>query len=263
MPTRKNVDSITRVNSFSNTSISGEGLKSPTLKPHIKKSSYRKLTSFFLIFAMLFQIIGGIFLFVPKENEVKADASISWYDSSWLHRKAITINGSTAGAQTNYQVSVPVTYSANMKADFSDIRFTDSNGTTLLNHWMESKTDSTSANFWVKIPSILASPSTATIYMYYGNGAATSTSSGSDTFNFFDDFNTIPSPTNPVIEPSQTWEMGGQSRFGTIASLNGTYYMYYTSGGIASSKVGIATSTDLKTWTKDSRNPIINNVIAP
>ena len=64
MPTRKNVDSITRVNSISNTPISGGGgLKSLTLKPRFKKSFYHKLTSLCLVFVLLFQIITpGLFL---------------------------------------------------------------------------------------------------------------------------------------------------------------------------------------------------------
>ena len=205
---------------------------------------------------MLFQVIGGVFLFVPKENEVKADASISWYDSSWLHRKAITINGSTAGAQTNYQVSVPVTYSANMKADFSDVRFTDSNGTTLLNHWLESKTDSSSANFWVKIPSIPASPNTTTIYLYYGNSSVSSTSDGTATFTFFDDFsnNTInvsswpDNAENPIFTPG----------LGSVIKKDGTYYLFYDAA-YNGTQINVATSSNGTTFTPDSaHSPVLS-----
>ena len=123
-----------------------------------------------------------------------------------------------------------------MKADFSDIRFTDSDGTTLINYWLESETDSTSATFWVKIPSIPAAPSTATIYMYYGNSAATSASNGDNTFEFFDDFSsaapwqTITSLPSSVADEAaavldgQIYVIGGYNNGATDA--RGEVYLY-------------------------------------
>jgi len=73
------------------------------------------------------------------------------------------------------------------KTDFGDVRFTRSDGTTLLDYWMESKVDSDNAVFWVEIPDDL-STTNATIYIYYGNPTATTTSNGTNTFVFFDDF---------------------------------------------------------------------------
>ncbi|PIU55052.1 MAG: hypothetical protein COS89_08395, partial [Deltaproteobacteria bacterium CG07_land_8_20_14_0_80_38_7] len=106
---------------------------------------------------------------------------------SYTNRKAITITEKSGSELTDFQVQVDVTYEDSMQVDFDDVRFTDSDGTTSLNYWLETKTDSTSATFWVKVPSIKTS-STATIYMYYGNGSAESVSDGAATFEFFDDF---------------------------------------------------------------------------
>jgi hypothetical protein len=77
-------------------------------------------------------------------------------------------------------------YQAKARLDYGDIRFTDSDGSTLLNYWQEAD-----GRFWVKVPSIPAS-STKTIYVYYGNPSATSLSNGPATFIFFDDFSTDP-----------------------------------------------------------------------
>jgi hypothetical protein len=74
------------------------------------------------------------------------------------------------------------------RTDFGDVRFTGSDGTTGLFYWMEEKVDGDYAVFWVKIPSIPASPNKATIYIYYGNSDASTTSNGVQTFQFFDDF---------------------------------------------------------------------------
>jgi len=115
----------------------------------------------------------------------------------WLngfpYRKPITITGSTVD-QNNYQIKVAVSFvDGKMKTDFSDIRFTSFNGATLIDHWRESYTAS-SADFWVEVPSIPASPATTIIYMYYGNPAASSGSNGTNTFILFNDFedNTYP-----------------------------------------------------------------------
>jgi hypothetical protein len=123
--------------------------------------------------------------------------------SGWSYRKSHKITGSTAGAVSNYQITITVHYGSGSdsggdvylngkcRSDFADIRFTDSDGVTLLPYWIEDKVDSNYAKVWVKVPNIPASPSQATIYIYYGNPSATPASSGVDTFVFFDDFDTL------------------------------------------------------------------------
>ncbi len=106
----------------------------------------------------------------------------------WDYRKQKTISGTTA--QTNYQMKLTVHKASgtdtpgvvylggNVKDDFSDLRFTKSDGVTLLDYWIESYTSGVSAVVWVEVDSIPASPGTADIYLYYGNPSATSASSG-------------------------------------------------------------------------------------
>ncbi|VVB85971.1 Halolysin [uncultured archaeon] len=119
----------------------------------------------------------------------------------WSYRKQKTITGTTAGAQTNYQMKLTLYNSTgtdtpgniylggNVRSDFGDIRFTKSDGVTLLDYWIESYTPGVSAVVWVKVDSIPASPGTANIYLYYGSPSATSASNGNNAFVFFDDFN--------------------------------------------------------------------------
>ena len=127
----------------------------------------------------------------------KADAYNSTWLSGWDYRKSHTITGS-AGAGTNYQVKITVYYGSGSdsggsvyldskgETDFGDIRFTDNDGSTELDYWMESKTDSDNAVFWVEVADTLES--NAVIYIYYGKTGETTTSNGADTFLFFDDF---------------------------------------------------------------------------
>jgi hypothetical protein len=72
------------------------------------------------------------------------------------------------------------------KGGFGDLRFTAMDGVTLLPYWMETPI-SDNATFWVKVSDNLTAQS-AIIYLYYGNPAANSTSNGTATFDFYDDF---------------------------------------------------------------------------
>jgi len=136
----------------------------------------------------------------PKISYVGPE--VSWL-RGWRYRKKHEIVGSTVGAQTNYQIRIRVHYGSgtdydedvylngHCRTDFGDIRFTSDDGVTELSYWMQEKADEDYAIFWVKVPSIPASPNTATIYIYYGNPSATTTSNGQDTFLQFDSFDTL------------------------------------------------------------------------
>ncbi len=103
-------------------------------------------------------------------------------------------------------------YDTDMQPDFDDLRFTSSDGTTELSYWLESKTDSTTATIWVKIPSLASGDNT--IYMYYANASAITASNGDNTFAFFDDFSGTSINTNK-------WTVtGSPSLSGGLCTLN-------------------------------------------
>ncbi|MCX6013575.1 MAG: DUF2341 domain-containing protein [Chloroflexi bacterium] len=143
-------------------------------------SKLSKILSCFLVIFLLLQF----FYFLPTPQEAKADG-VSWYNSSWLYRKPITVdNTSGTSTLTNYQVQVTLNSSnfdfSKARTNGEDIRFTDSDGTTSISYWIESY-DSVghTAVVWPEVPSILAS-STKTIYMYYGNSV-----SGNTPYDYF------------------------------------------------------------------------------
>ncbi|MEM3043052.1 MAG: DUF2341 domain-containing protein, partial [Thermoplasmata archaeon] len=115
-----------------------------------------------------------------------------WWNLQWLFRRPVTISN-TAGSQelSKYQVLIKVTYDSDMKSDFSDLRFvrydSSSDQHIELPYYLEKKVDGIGANFTVRVDKIPRASET-TIYMYYGNPAASSNSSGEATFEFFDDF---------------------------------------------------------------------------
>ena len=120
-------------------------------------------------------------------------STVLWL-TGWNRRKLLTITGSTAGAQTDYQMklivhkatgtdtSTDIYLGTNVNNDLSDLRFTSNNGSTLLSYWIESYTSGSVATVWIKIPSIPANPCTTTIYTYYDNSSASTLSNGTNTF---------------------------------------------------------------------------------
>jgi len=110
---------------------------------------------------------------------------------AWLagysKRKAITITGGASGAQTDFQLSLAVSYEAAMQGDFDDLRFTQADGETLIDAWLKAKVDGSSADVWAEFPTTPANTVEQTYYMYYGNAGAASDWDGAATFLFYDD----------------------------------------------------------------------------
>jgi len=131
--------------------------------------------------------------------------------AGWSRLLSVTVTNNIASDLTNFQVRVPVTYDADMQVDFDDIRFTTNDGTTLVDYWLETKIDSTSAVFWVEVPSIPASASTL-LYMQYGNSTVSSASSADDTFIFIDEF------SGPSLAANWTEVTTGGASTGTFSS---------------------------------------------
>ena len=112
--------------------------------------------------------------------------------NGWTYRKQVNITGQT-GADTLYQIELSIGASAggdfhlhNHCVNFpQDIRFTDNDGGTLLDYWVEDLT-ADPITVWVEVADDLGS--NQSIYCYYGKSGESSASNGTNTFDFFDDF---------------------------------------------------------------------------
>jgi len=143
-------------------------------------------------------LVGLVLLFTPSQIvNFPSEVHAAWL-SGWSYRRAHAIN-EQLGAGTNYPIRFTVYYGAGAtsggnlyldgecRADFGDVRFTDDDGITLLDYWIESKTDSNNAVFWVEVKDNL-NVNPATVVVYYGNSGATSVSNFAATFIDTDDF---------------------------------------------------------------------------
>jgi len=114
--------------------------------------------------------------------------------TGWADRGRHWIGGSTYGTVNDYVRRIVVHYGSGTdggadvyldgrcRMDFGDIRFTAYDGSTLLDYWLQEKTDSDYAIFWVEVDEIFVSPAETAIYYYYGNDDATTTSSESTVY---------------------------------------------------------------------------------
>lgn len=112
--------------------------------------------------------------------------------AAWSRKKPIYINNTGNSNLSNFQVKMNISYNTDMNIDFSDIRFFNEFSGINVSYWIESKVNSSYANIWINLSSLPGSVwSNNTFYIYYGNPSAVSASNGTNTFNFFDDFNSL------------------------------------------------------------------------
>jgi hypothetical protein len=127
------------------------------------------------------------------------------------------------GTETCYGLTHGKVYlNSHSKTDFNDVRFTSNTGDTVLDYWLDEKTDSNYAIFYVEI-SADTTTNDPTIYIYYGKSDATTVSSITATFeDIADDF-----------ELGNLTRWTGSSNYsgaGTTVVKHGSYGGYNTAG---------------------------------
>ena len=153
---------------------------------------------------ILQQGTAGTSTIYTNNTSAKVTVNATAWLSGWGYRKSHVINYA-AGAGTNYQMKVVAHYGSGIdsgsdvylnshsRTDFGDVRFTDDDGTTLLDYWRVSKVDNDNAVFWIEIADDLSTVNQM-IYIYYGRTdgvypyLASARAHGDATFLFFDDF---------------------------------------------------------------------------
>jgi len=152
---------------------------------------------------ILLVILCTSLLIVANETQnVKSSSGIGTYWlTGWTYRVSHIID-SAIGAGVNYTMPITVINGTGTdsgdtifafnktKSDFSDVRFTNSDGSTLLYYWNETVNIGANATFWFKDIDNLSTTS-STIYVYYENPNVswdTTYCSMANTFVFGDDF---------------------------------------------------------------------------
>ncbi|UCF50493.1 MAG: DUF2341 domain-containing protein [Thermoplasmatales archaeon] len=126
-----------------------------------------------------------------SESYVVSDSKVTmantysvWTDPDWTRMRPITLTNNEVYQITDYQIYLTVDNDSDMQSDYDDLRFKHENEpNTWLDYWIE-KYDSLEANVWVEIPTVPIGQST--LYMFYGNGDATSEGDFSSVFPNWD-----------------------------------------------------------------------------
>jgi hypothetical protein len=141
---------------------------------------------------------------------------MAWLNPAWSKRYSITVDNSGSGsAVMHYQTAITISGAAytavvaTAKADLSDLRVTDSDGTTLLQFALEGK-DTTNSKIYllVKVPAIAAG-GTRTIYVYYGNAGASTVSS----------YTTTVGATNAATGPTAVYTQSDQAGYNAYPQM--------------------------------------------
>jgi hypothetical protein len=133
----------------------------------------KSATTLLLVTIFTISIISAIFYTPPSKI---VSASPDWL-VGWNNRRLMTIDGSKVDAAlTDFPVLVKLQSSffdfSKAQGNGQDVRFTSSDGTTLLKYEIEKwNSAGGEAYVWVKIPSV-TSGSDTTFYTYYGNAGA-------------------------------------------------------------------------------------------
>jgi len=191
-----------------------------------------------LVFLLAFMFMASLFSLPVEKAESAGENWLVGYN----YRKSHVIENAT-GAGTNYQIKI-VTYlgsgtdsgenvylGGKARSDFADVRFTDDDGETLLDYWLEGTLD---------------------IDLY-----ANVSSSSPPEADYYNDASLI-----PMLKASDSgWDDSHIVDF-DVVNIGGTLWAIY--GGVdeetSNVQIGLANSTDNGiTWTKYENNPIITN----
>ena len=117
---------------------------------------------------------------------------VTQLEADWTYKRPIEINNG-GGALTDYQVLVTLTTAimgdpyTHVNTDGSDIRFSTGDNVDPLPYCIESWDNTGTSKIWVKATNI-GTGTTTPFNMYYGNSGGSSEGNGTNTFEFFDDF---------------------------------------------------------------------------
>ncbi|MDD2228362.1 MAG: DUF2341 domain-containing protein [Candidatus Cloacimonetes bacterium] len=112
----------------------------------------------------------------------------AWFNPAWTYKKLITIDATKVenSTLTNFPVLIDITDAdliSKAQADGDDILFTAANGSTQLDHEIESFNAATGHLVaWVRIPSLSYQTDTS-IYLYYGNAVASNQQNPNDVWD--------------------------------------------------------------------------------
>jgi len=148
---------------------------------------------------------------IPQSNLNIESGAWAVNGETYNNRTKIAVEENSGGDLTDYQVKV--TFNTKYLVDNGyatavgdEIRFTNSDGSTLLDFWLETAFDDEETVYWVKVPSLLASEE-RNLYIYYDADLIAVPSASTDFREDFTDYT--------EVDPSNHWEQITRRNTGT------------------------------------------------
>lgn len=146
---------------------------------------------------------------------------------AWQYRMPLTVSNANATALNDHQVNVVVNTQAlisagKMNMDGSDMRFAIDCCTPAC-YWIESGINTTTTSVWVNVSAVPASGN-STLFMYYGNTAATDASDPTCVFDVYDGFD-----NNATTQFTTPCGVGTPTFAGGVMSLSWSSDVMYIS----------------------------------
>lgn len=152
------------------------------------------------------------------------------FPTGWNYYYLIPITGSTENTYNGFTIGpVNVSYQTGMNTDFSDVRFAIWDGTQFqfCCYGLFTEIDSSSAIFFVKMPTLLQSPNVIYLYVLYGNNTAASNSNLSNVIYLYDNFED--GKFTSRSSPYQNWtSVGGTTVIANTNQIAGNYSIRHT-----------------------------------
>ena len=167
-----------------------------------------------------------IILLLINKNMTTAAA---WYDTGWLHRKTVSIENDSGSTLTDEDVLVSIDTASliaegKLQSNCNDLRFVDSDDSTLLDYWIEGGCNTGTTQVWVRIPSLPNGGKT--MYMYYDNSGVTSGQLGwSGNFIILSSQSNCPTGWSRVTELDNMFLMGSMV-YGTTGGTSTHAHQY-------------------------------------
>ncbi|MGI6278198.1 MAG: DUF2341 domain-containing protein [Patescibacteria group bacterium] len=160
-------------------------------------------------------------------------AQASWWNETWLYRRAIQVSNDNGQNLTDFQVAITLDTASlitagKMQDDCDDLRVTDKGG-NIIPHWIEENNpgcNDANTKIWTKVPTVYDGTDATTVYVYYGNAQANNAENGDNVFEFFDDFGGNQINTNKwdIVDPIgfsiNSGELRGTNNTGRIKSVD-------------------------------------------
>jgi len=133
--------------------------------------------------------------------------------TDWLcpceYRQELSISENDNSTLTDHQIRMSLPHQTGMNNDFSDLRFTNDDGVTVLDHWVEYFVNGSEAVVWLELDQLTAN-ATETFYLYFGS-CGSDISDPNATMVFYDDMDSFSGWNNIGSNSIQASTFGGET----------------------------------------------------